>query len=207
MDIYFIRHGQTSGNLAKRHQAEHSRLTPLGREQVAALAPQVVALKPTHLLTSSHVRAIETASILGQACNLVPETSPLYVELRRPKRLYGHHHRSWRSMLYYKLWYLGLVGGTDVSDVRGESYRSFRRRLRAATERLAEYPPDARIVVVSHAVFINLFLAHLCTSYRPLSPWRAAYAFWRVLSSRNATLMYVRYEPGAEKCGWQIVRS
>lgn len=204
MDIYFIRHGQTSGNVAKRHQVEHSRLTPTGRQQVAGVAPQVAALAPTHLLSSSHVRTIETASILGQACDLIPETSLLFTELHRPKYLYGHHHRNWRSLLYYKLWYLGLVGG-DMTDARGESYRTFRRRLREAAEHLAGYPPDARIVVVSHAVFINLFLAHLCTSYRPLSPWGAARAFWRVLTSRNATLMHVRYEPGAGKCGWQIV--
>lgn len=206
MEIYFIRHGETSGNLAHRHQVEHSPLTIRGRAQVLARAPEIVALAPTHLIASSHVRAIETAAIIGKACNMIPETSRLFTELHRPQSLYGHFHGSPRSFLFYVAWYLGLVGGQDAVDTRGESYSAFRARIAAAAAHLATYPPDARVVVVSHAVFINLFLAHMCHP-RALSPWQAVRTFYSVLTIRNASMITCTYTPPKHRqCGWQLVR-
>jgi broad specificity phosphatase PhoE len=36
MKIYFVRHGQTGGNVAHRHQTEHTPLTDVGHEQARA---------------------------------------------------------------------------------------------------------------------------------------------------------------------------
>ena len=74
MEVYLVRHGQTDGNVGRRHQHTSTKLNQLGRAQAARVAEQIVKLAPTHIITSTNMRAVETASIIGQACNLIPET-------------------------------------------------------------------------------------------------------------------------------------
>jgi broad specificity phosphatase PhoE len=57
MEIYFVRHGQTDGNVAKRHQANTTRLTDLGRKQAETAALRVKEINPDFFISSSMVRA------------------------------------------------------------------------------------------------------------------------------------------------------
>lgn len=189
MDVYFVRHGQTDGNVAKRHQAEQSRLTSEGKLQAMGVAKRVAVLQPTHLLVSNRVRAIQTGTIIAEITGLTAEVSELFTELCRPKNIYGHHHRSLRSVWYLVRWYLGLVGGEDCGEA-GESYRAFRIRMKTAKAALTAYPADARIVVVSHSVFINFFVAHYSTSSW-LWPWHAFIVFYRVLTMKNGDVVHL----------------
>lgn len=205
MKIYLVRHGQTGGNVAHRHQAEHTPLTSLGKEQAHRVAEIVRLYQPTHLLSSSLVRAIETAKIIGEVCDLVPETNPHFIELRRPDGMYGHHHRSIRSVWFYTRWYFGLAGGGD--EKRGETYKMLRERFEKARAYLETYPKDARIVVVSHAVFIGLFTMHLCRK-RALNPFQAAHTFYKILTMPNTSItpIYFDHEPDEEECAWYVER-
>lgn len=198
MEIYLVRHGETNGNLAHRHQHDSTPLTFKGEAQAKEAAEQVAALAPTHLLTSNLLRAVETARIIGERCDLVPETSSLFVELERPKHLRGHSHFSLRSLWFYVRWYVGRVAV-------GEKYAELRTRIEAAKDHLATYAPDSRVVVVSHAVFITLFVGHLCRT-RALRPCLAAAAFMRILTMRNGNMLRVRFDPQAEKgkCAWTV---
>ncbi|MCA9360843.1 histidine phosphatase family protein [Candidatus Nomurabacteria bacterium] len=203
MDIYLVRHGQTSGNVAKRHQAEHTGLTKFGREQVVVAAEKIKELKPTHLLTSNLVRAIETATIISNACGLTPETNHNFIELRRPKHIYGRYHYSLLSLWYYSLWYLGR---DTVAMDGGESYLSLRKRIKAAQEQISTYPSDAKLVIVSHSVFINMFIAHLCSG-KPLTPFRAFIIFTGMLKMPNTHIIHLSFSSSTESnnCAWSVV--
>ena len=74
MDIYFVRHGQTDGNVAGRHQHPDITLNELGKLQVARVAKLLKGMKPTHLITSTNKRAMETAMVIGREGDLIPET-------------------------------------------------------------------------------------------------------------------------------------
>lgn len=204
MEVFFIRHGQTGGNAAKRHQAEHTRLTKRGKEQAAAAAVAAAALRPTHLITSNRVRAIETARFIAETTTLTPVTDERFTELCRPQPMYGHKHRSPRSIHYLVRWWLGWVGGNDCG-AEGESYAAFRTRLQAAREALEALPPESRVVVVSHSVFINFFVIHMCDP-RPLSLWRAITTFRRILTIKNGSITHLRFIPSdPNTCAWQLV--
>ncbi len=205
MKIYLVRHGQTGGNVAHRHQAEHTPLTELGREQAQRVAEVVRLYQPTHVLTSNLVRAVETANVIGTVCNITPVTSPNFIELRRPNNMYGHYHKSFRSLWFYIKWYFGLVGG--AGEPVGESYRALRERFKRAQAELLTYPPDARIVIVSHTAFIGLFTAHLCRE-RALNPFQAARTFYRILTMPNTyiTPIYYDNEPDEGECAWYAER-
>ena len=81
MDIYLVRHGQTTGNVAKRHQAEETPLSKLGEEQVVELAEKLAAESPTHIISSNLVRAIETARLIAEKTGLEITVDKNFAEL------------------------------------------------------------------------------------------------------------------------------
>jgi len=202
MDVYFIRHGETDGNVAKRHQHEESHLTDRGKEQAAAVAEVIASLNPTHLFVSDRVRAVETGQAIAQATGLIPEHSNLFSELCRPKDIYGFKHVSRKSLIYLVHWYAGTFGGPDCGPA-GESYAAFRGRLVAARTYLETLPPDSRVVVVSHSVFITLFIAHLNRT-KPLSWVGAARNFMRLKRMPNGSITKLSYQRDRRQ-PWQVV--
>jgi len=196
MEVYLIRHGETSGNVAHRHQAENSPLTTRGVEQARIIATKVKDLEPTHLLTSPLVRAVETAREIGQVCDLIPETNQNFMELVRPQSMYGNYHTSIKSLTFYSQWFFGRVN-------EGESYESLRERIQLAKGHFASYPEDARVAVVSHSVFINLFLAHLCND-KPIGPATALKSFVDIIAMKNTDFVPLIFDPEAhpDTCGW-----
>jgi len=203
MEIYLIRHGQTDGNVAHRHQIEKSELTTLGREQAEKVAAMMKEYKPTHLVTSNLVRAIETARVIGKACDLIPETSEHFIELKRPKFLYGNYHFSFQSLWFYFQWYFGFGAGAK----EGETYTMVRERIKAAKQYLQQFPPNARVIVVSHSVFITLFTAHVCHETK-MSLWQSIKAFWKVYKMANTQVTPILFDETAIQgtCAWSAER-
>lgn len=191
VDVYLVRHGETGGNVAHRHQREDSALTELGKQQAAEAAKQVAALKPTHLFVSTRVRAVETGRAIAAATDLIPETDPLFVELKRPDNVYGHFHRSVKSISYLLAWWFGRIKGAG-EDGAGESYAALINRIDLAQRKLAGLPTGSRVVVVSHTVFINMFQAHM-NNPKPVSLLQALFTFIKIKKLGNGTVTHVQY--------------
>jgi len=202
MELYLIRHGQTDGNIARRHQEDRTTITELGKQQANAVAEYLKKQKPGYLVTSSMLRAVETARIIGLACDLVPETSLLFIEVEKPPRLNGHLLKSLYSLWFYFRWYFGLTR----KDEGGETYKMFRQRIEQAKKHFEGYPSDAKIAVVSHSVFINFFVIHLCNS-RPMGPLRALQCFIRILTMKNGSITKITYDAGQKQsCPWSLAK-
>lgn len=199
MDVYFVRHGQTNGNIARRHQHTDTPLNEQGQKQVEAIIADIAALQPTHIITSTQLRAIETTRILTAGCAVIPETHPEFAELIRPESLVGVRFFGFTTVWYVLKWFFG---GTIHE---GESYHEFRERIIRARTFLESLPADARVVVVSHAVFMNVFLEHLCRDRR-MSLWQAIRSFVRIFTLRNASIVHLRYGSGTASCSWQILK-
>ncbi|MCA9355662.1 histidine phosphatase family protein [Candidatus Kaiserbacteria bacterium] len=202
MEVYLVRHGETGGNIAHRHQQEDTPLSGKGQRQAREVAEQIKQLKPTHIVASNLIRAIETARIISEVCGLNLETNPRFIELVRPDHMYGHYHKSFKSFWFYLQWYLGR--GTNITS-GGESYSDFRMRLQDAKESISKYPKDARVVIVSHAVFISFFEAHLCNK-RPVMPFKAIRIFYKLLTMSNTHITRLLYdkENGEGGCSWSL---
>lgn len=197
MDVYFLRHGQTNGNVARRHQHPDTPLNEYGRRQIEAIVGRVSSLQPTHIITSTQLRAIETARILTAACDVIPATHEDFAELHRPLRLVGARFIGFTTLVYVVQWFFGkeLEGG--------ESYAAFLERIKRARRYLEALPVDARVLVVSHAVFTNVFIEHLCLDER-MSFWQAVRSFYRIFRLRNAGIIHLRYDRGEGLCGWSV---
>ena len=202
MELFLVRHGETEGNVAHRHQSVATPLTNKGKQQITETAALLKELQPTHLLTSSVLRAVESARIIGLVLDMVPETSEVFRELDRPIFLNGNFHKSLSSLWFYTLWYFGL---SNHAKYGGESYKDLRNRIEAAQAVLSKYPADARVVVVSHSVFINFFLAHACDK-RPMNPFQAIHRFWKILTIKNGSVTKMIYQPdpSPKVCDWRV---
>jgi len=205
IDIYFIRHGETDGNVAKRHQAEHTKLTKRGKEQARLAGEWAKSVTPTHFIASNRVRTLQTAQIIGESLDMIPDTNPVFTELKRPDAIYGNRHKSVRSLWYLSRWYLGYSGG-DGTDSDGESYETFRNRLQEAQTVLTALPDNSRVVVVSHSVFIGFMIAHLCNK-KPVGIFTALLLFKRLLQLCNGSYTHVRFDPTTPQgtCPWKLV--
>lgn len=188
MKIILIRHGQTGENAAHRHQPEDTPLSILGRKQAVTAGELLSDRGVTHVLSSPLVRALETASLIAAGLDLIPSIDHSLRELLRPQSLTGHPHYSFKSLVFYKFWFLGLTR-------TGESYRQLRQRIAVVRTHLEQLPPDAVVAVVSHTVFINLFVAHLTRS-RGLWPWQAAVVFLKLVRMKNTGMIELTFEEG-----------
>jgi broad specificity phosphatase PhoE len=184
MDVYLVRHGETNGNLAMRHQSERSDLTERGVTQANTAAKILKTYQPTHIISSPMIRSLETTQIIEKEIDLIPTISDLFREVGRPKLFIGHYLLSHVSIWFYLRWYFGLVGRQGEGD---ETYQDVRERVKKARVFLESYPSDSRIVVVSHSVFIIFFLAHMCSSKR-LWPWQALWCFFKIATIKNGAL-------------------
>ncbi len=200
MKLYLVRHGQTRGNVAHRHQAESTPLTEQGIEQAKKITSALVELQPTHLVASPLIRTIETARIINEELGLTLELEHSLVELERPKYLYGWAHYSPQSIFYYLLWFLGL----ENTALAGESYKQVRQRIIRTKEYLATYPKDARVVVVTHSVFMSLLIAHICND-KALSLSRMIWLFIKITKMPNTHMIKLDYDPASEGCKWREV--
>jgi broad specificity phosphatase PhoE len=205
MDVYFIRHAQTDGNVARRHQHPNTPLNEVGSEQLKVVAEEVRRLKPTHLITSTHVRALLTAREIGNACDLIPETYPAFEEFKRPDFLVGERLLSLVTFRFVWRWFWGFP---DASQHDGESYVDFVRRIGVARRQLEELPANAKVVVVSHSIFINFFLEHMCDP-RPMGLFRASIRLFKIFMLRNASITHLRYTETRRKgaCDWQFIKN
>lgn len=191
MKVILVRHGETDENVAHRHQPNKALLSLKGRQQAQAAAKQLQRLGVTHVVSSPLNRALQTASVIANAHDIIPSIDHALAELERPRSLTGHKHFSLRSLVFYKFWFLGFAQG-------GESYRQLRHRIAVARDNLERLPEEAVVVVVSHTVFINLFLAHLNRSW-PLWPWQAAWVFFKLVRMKNTAMIELTFHEGTWK--------
>lgn len=203
MDVYLVRHGQTDGNAGHRHQHSSTPLNARGRAQAAEAALIIALLKPTHLISSTQRRALETAEIISESCGLIPETYPPFEELHQAKSMVGELLTGPRALVYMVKWFLG---SKSASMHDGETFVAFTARLALAQKHLEELPINARVVVVSHSVFINFFLDHMRHVSR-IGPLRAIKLFIHILTLQNSSITHIRYtKPSSSRhSGWKIV--
>lgn len=87
--IYLIRHGESAGNAGNFRQDKLSPLTEKGVRQSARLAQHMKAFPIEVIVSSSMVRAEQTALILSQNIGKNVVSSDLFIERRRPSIIEG----------------------------------------------------------------------------------------------------------------------
>ena len=205
MEVIFIRHGKTTANQKHVYQRGAETLSASGQKEIADIADTLQTWSPTHLLCSPMTRAQESAVILRKKLQLELKTFPEVREIRWPSYLEGRARYSIASLQYMLRWFLRREVHTDDAK-GGESYSTLRKRIERAKNILEAYPTDARVVVISHSVFINFFVEHVCNP-KPLSLKLAGPRLLKILTLRNTNATHLRCDTDEESqvCSWQVV--
>lgn len=204
-DIYFIRHGQTEKNEEHVHQHYDEPLSEKGKEQARVLGEFMKTLDVTALMTSPFARARQTAAFVGEAIGL-PYTIDVSVhETVRPAYLYGKPHLSFATFRYlFNLFLHQSQNGWD--DAGAENMFDVRNRVHDTKDMITETREDA-IAVVSHAVFIDLFVHWVCAEKR-MSLLRFIHLIIFMKKMPNTAIAHIEYDPDAPSgvCPWQLIR-
>jgi broad specificity phosphatase PhoE len=160
--IDFIRHGEPEGGDILRGRVNPV-LTPLGWAQMRSAAalsdahePTLVTPSWTHIVSSPLSRCRDFAERTGEKVQLVPLVEDQWQEID-----YG----DWDGMLIED-WRVVAADQfkafrNDLSALappNGENYLSFKCRITAAFESLAELPHESHVLVVTHGGVLRVVL-------------------------------------------------
>ncbi len=155
--IYFVRHGESEGNVARTSQGIKTPLTDTGHKQAKRLAERCKDLEITKIYTSDMTRAIDTGDHIAQTLDLEPESSPLFREWMTPASVQGKTYDSPE----YQAFSTSFKQSYTDPNWRYEDAENFHDLLKRGKESVAflECSPEDKILVVSHGKYMRFLLA------------------------------------------------
>jgi len=193
MYLFFIRHGQSEGNVAGRLQGwQDAPLTPLGERQAVRAATalatflQAAEVSVATVYSSPLQRALRTADVISQAIGAPLEIDPGLREMHFG-RVEGLTDVEWKDCFPELLAGWHQLDDLDFGWPEGETRRAFYNRIETAIGGIvARQPPGANAVIVAHGGVISSYLSHLTTG-----EWH----HWRRFSVGNCSITHVTLEP------------
>ncbi len=205
--LVLVRHGQGNVNVSGRIGGIKgcTGLTPLGRDQVTALADRLVSTGELNDVSAIYAsvlpRAIETAQILAPALGIAPEA------IGTDCGLCELHPGDADDMIWEE--YVAHFGAPDWDQdptiaiaPNGESWVGFVDRASGALQRIAAQHGDERVLIATHAGVIESsvlqFLVdhadpllrprlRLRTQHASMTEWEFSSEGWRLLRYNDAS--------------------
>ncbi len=157
--IYFVRHGQSEGNISNNYQAPESPLSEGGKAQAKIVAERIKKIPFDVLISSPLTRTKETTHEITKITEKNPEYSDLFVERIKPTSINGKSSDDEEAHAVAKEWGKSLyTSGHRVED--GENFDDIIARADKALEFLLNRP-EKIIVVVTHGYFLRTILARV----------------------------------------------
>ena len=182
MHVYFVRHGESEGNVAKVYQGEDAVLSAQGIAQSSMLASRIKELPVDTIISSDLARARVTAEIIGDALKKEVMYVPLFRELSLPNELIGLSFSHKKSVRIRKM----RIANQDDPDWRYSNEENFFDATARADDalKLVEQLPSKRVIVVTHSHFVFHLVARIIFP-QGLSP-RDFYQFKKNMDIANA---------------------
>lgn len=157
--VYFVRHGQSVGNVSRVFQAPDSPLSEEGKKQAEIIAERVSHLSFETLIASPFTRTKQTAEVIEMMTGKKAEYSELFTERIKPTSLNGKSYDDIGAGLLWRMWDESLsVPGVTVED--GENFDSILLRVDKALEFLKNRM-EKSLVVVTHGYFLRTMVARV----------------------------------------------
>lgn len=153
MKVYFVRHGRSIGNEKQIHQDSESKLSKNGLKQANLLSNRFKNIDIDLIITSSFIRAKQTAEIINKNLNKPIEESELFIELKRPTEIENLHILDEKVLKVRKKIYENYNDPTFRHSDE-ETFYELKERAGKAIKFLEEKETQ-NILVVSHGEFIR----------------------------------------------------
>ncbi len=157
--VYFVRHGQSMGNISPAFQPLDSPLSDVGKQQAERVAERISKISFETLLASPLSRTRETAEAITKMTGKQPEYVDLFVERIKPKKLEGKSYDDKEAQGLWKEWEKSLyTSGLHIED--GENFDDLILRVDQALSFL-QNRLEKEIVVVTHGFFLRTIVARV----------------------------------------------
>lgn len=154
--VYFVRHGESEGNVGIVVQNKDSALTEQGVEQAKIIAQRISKIDFDVLISSPYLRAKQTAQFISDITKKDFIESDLFIERVRPTEQIGYHKNSEAVLSIQKEYENAFVANDKYED--GESFKEIHDRAQKALHFLENYDAE-HIVVVTHGMFLRVICA------------------------------------------------
>jgi broad specificity phosphatase PhoE len=202
--VYLIRHGETLANRKQIHQGPYEPLSVEGRTQAEKVASFLRDKNIDTLVCSTYTRARETAEIIGEKLCLPFILEESVIEFKRPNRLYGRRHYSVASLLYVLRLFLQREN-QHWNDDGAENMFMIRNRI-VDTKTMLSTVTGKHIAVVTHDVFMNIFLEMICRE-KSISFVEFVHVLLVARKTPNTGIMHLYYDEEVPSgvCQWQVM--
>ncbi len=157
--VYFIRHAESEENIGPIQQGAVTPLTKKGKDQAKIVAKRCKSLSIGLIISSTMIRAVETANVIAKKISKQFETSGLFVERKRPSEVLGKPKDDPESIRIGNLTWDNF----HISDFRHsdeENFEDIKKRAREALKYLESKNED-NILVVTHGFFMRIVMAYI----------------------------------------------
>jgi broad specificity phosphatase PhoE len=202
--FYFVRHGETLMNAEHVRQGEGGGLSERGKHQAHRVGKALQHLPIDRIISSTYLRARETATIINSYVKVSVVYSPLLVERRNPTEIIGKPTRDPEVTR--------IVDQMDLAyhddDYRfsdEENFIDLRNRARRCLAFLARQG-TRETVVVTHHHFLKMMIAFLLYRERLHANDFVKLSFYNF--SDNAGITVCEYHPWrmfSETHGWEVL--
>lgn len=165
--VYFVRHGQSRGNVDGVFHGPEVPLTKHGEEQARFVAARCKGLHPEVIISSTMERARQTGGFIAEATGAPIEYSDDFVERLDPSSLRDQSGADPLVDALHKRWTESFFAH-NVRIEDGENFEDIRDRAKRALKHIEERAEE-RIVAVTHGFFLRMIVAYI-TSGDSLTP-------------------------------------
>lgn len=199
--IYFVRHGQSNGNVAPVFQSPDSPLSEKGEQQAKRIAQRISKLNFEALIASPLERAKQTAEAITKATGKEAEYSELFIERVKPAYINGKPHTDEKANALWREWEKNLcTPGKWTED--GENFDDLVARADKALAFLNN-KKEQSLVVVTHGYFLRTIVARVLLG--DLLSGEAFKNLQRTAGMENTGITVLKYRDGfEEKPAWRL---
>lgn len=196
--VYFVRHGESEGNVKRVHGHPLHPLTELGHQQAQRIAQRVGTLPVQALLASSMVRAKETADAISVRLNIPVEVFDVFVEAEGPSKFFDTPRDTEESLVAQKAIQENYHDASFQYDDE-ETFTMLRERALQALALIAARPEE-HICVVTHGFFLRIIIA--CAVMGSTLSAQECRKFIRSFHMENTGLTILGYDAENELPWW-----
>lgn len=191
--VYFVRHGESEGNVGSVFQHADSPLTDHGKKQANFIADRCARLSIDVIISSTQPRAADTARIISEKTKHNVEHNDLFRERKKPSSLEGKSHTDAEARRINLAWWHSLAGeGPRVED--GENFDDLKSRAIKALNYLASKEEESALVV-THGFFLRYLIA--CALFGPDLSSSELKPFMQGIQTHNTGITVLRHnDPG-----------
>ncbi len=195
--VYFVRHGESEGNVANAFQSAVEKLTGVGEKQAELVARRFASIPVDVILASTMHRAHHTAEKIAEVTGKELISNDIFIEVLRPTTLHGQTKND-PDIKAIDDQLLEHFGNADWRHSDEENFFDLQKRARKAIAIILERPEE-NICVVTHGFFLRMMFAEMMFG-KDLTPVIFLHMN-RVMKTFNTGITKMRHE----ERGWLLL--